>query len=157
MSDAHVFECRLVWTGAESGGTAKYEAYSREYRVDFEGKASLHGTAAPMFLGDPTLHNPEDLLVASLCGCHCLTYLALCARSGVAVVGYEDRASGRMAVVDGVLRFTEVKLSPRVVVAPGSDVERARKLHDKAHRGCFIVASVNFPVTNEATVVVREE
>ncbi|HYQ88098.1 MAG TPA: OsmC family protein [Candidatus Binatia bacterium] len=148
----HRFECRLVWTGAAKGPTADYDTYSREYRIDFEGKPSIRGTSAPVFRGDPALHNPEDLLVAALSGCHCLSYLALCARAGIQVVAYEDEVFGRMERVDGVVRFTDVLLKPRVSIAPGSDAEKARALHERAHAICFIANSVNFPVHHEATV-----
>jgi organic hydroperoxide reductase OsmC/OhrA len=125
-----------VWTGAAKGPTADYDTYSREYRVDFEGKPSLRGTAAPVFRGDPALHNPEDLLVAALSGCHCLSYLALCARAGIHVVAYEDEVFGRMERVDGVVRFTDVLLKPKVSIAPGSDAEKGRALHERAHAIC---------------------
>ncbi|TMQ52738.1 MAG: OsmC family peroxiredoxin [Candidatus Eisenbacteria bacterium] len=152
QSDKHRFLCRLVWTGAARGSTTSYEGYSREYRVDIEGKPSLRGSAAPVFRGDPTLHDPEDLLVAALSACHCLSYLALCARAGVHVVTYEDETDGTMAKVDGVVRFTEVTLHPKVTIAPGSDPEKARALHERAHAICFIANSVNFPVRNKPTI-----
>ena len=120
-SDEHHFDCRLVWSGAAKGPTTSYEGYSREYRLDFEGKPSLKGSAAAAFRGDPSLHDPEDLFVASISACHCLSYLALCARGGVHVLGYEDEAEGKMSRVEGVVRFTEVMLHPRVMIAPGSD------------------------------------
>ena len=151
-NEEHGFKCRLVWTGASKGPTSTYEGYSREYRVDFEGKPSIRGTAAAVFRGDPALHDPEDLLVAALSGCHCLSYLALCARAGVQVIGYEDDAFGRMARVDGVVKFTEVTLHPKVSIAPGSDAEKARALHEKAHAICFIANSVNFPVRHAPTI-----
>lgn len=153
-SHPHLFACRLVWTGAARGPTVGYEQYSREVRADFEGKPSLAMSAAPVFLGDPALHNPEDLLVAALSACHFLSYAALCARSGVAVVAYEDHATGTMDRVSGVTRFTEVVLRPRVTVAPGADVDKARALHERAHTVCFIASSVNFEVRNEPTIVV---
>jgi organic hydroperoxide reductase OsmC/OhrA len=106
-----------------------------------------------VFRGDPALHNPEDLLVAALSSCHFLSYAALCARTGVTVVAYEDDASGTMDRVDGVTRFTEVVLRPRVTVAAGSDADKARALHARAHALCFIASSVNFPVRNEPTIV----
>jgi organic hydroperoxide reductase OsmC/OhrA len=148
MSDDHRFECRLVWAGASKGPTTTYEGYSREYRIDFKGKPSLRGSAGAAFRGDESLHNPEDLLVASLSACHFLSYLAVCARGGVHVVGYEDDAEGKMERVDGVVRFTEVTLHPKVTIAPGSDADKARALHEKAHAVCFIANSVNFPVRN---------
>jgi organic hydroperoxide reductase OsmC/OhrA len=154
-AEAHHFATHLVWTGAESGATVSYEAYSREHRIDIEGKPSLVGSAAPAFRGDPTLHNPEDLLMAALSSCHCLSYLALCAKSRITVVAYEDSATGIMARVDGVTRFTEVVLHPRVTISAGSDAEKARALHTRAHSICFIANSVNFEVRNEPEILVR--
>jgi organic hydroperoxide reductase OsmC/OhrA len=148
------FECRLVWTGATKGPTTSYEGYSREYRVDFEGKPSIKGTSAPKYRGDPALHNPEDLLVTALSACHFLSYVALCARAGVHVIGYEDEAYGSMARVDGVVKFTQITLHPKVSIAPGSDAEKARALHDRAHAVCFIANSVNFPVRHAPTITV---
>ncbi len=153
-SDQHRFECRLVWTGATQGGTVSYESYSREYRLDIKGKPSIRGSTAAVFRGDDALHNPEDLLVAALSACHFLSYAALCARGGVKLVGYEDEAEGTMQRVDGVIRFTEVVLHPRVSIGAGSDTDKARALHAKAHSICFIANSVNFPVRNEPVVAV---
>ena len=153
-SDQHHFESRLVWTGATKGGTTSYESYSREYRLDIEGKPSIRGSAAPPFRGDVALPNPEELLVGALSACHFLSYAALCARGGVNLVSYEDDAEGTMERVDGVLRFTEVVLHPKVSIAPGSDSEKARALHAKAHSICFIANSVNFPVRNEPTIAI---
>jgi len=148
------FECRLVWSGAAKGPTTSYEAYSREYRVDFNGKPSLRGSSDLKYRGDPSLHNPEDWLVAALSACHCLSYLALCARAGVPVIAYEDEVYGRMERVEGVVRFTEVVLHPKVSIAPGGDAEKARALHERAHAVCFIANSVKFLVRNVPTITV---
>ena len=147
----HHFACRLRWTGAAAGPTRDYASYSRDYEVLIEGKAPLVCSSDVAFKGDPDRLNPEDLLVASLAGCHMLTYLALCARAGIEVVAYEDQASGRMTVKDGRMRFTEVTLAPTVRIGAG-DPERARALHEKAHEHCFIANSVNFPVLAMPTV-----
>lgn len=152
VAKEHHFAARVVWSGAERGGTTSYDAYSREYRVEIEGKPPLRGSADPAFRGDAALHNPEDLLVAALAGCHLLSYLALCARAGIEVVAYEDRARGRMAIKDGRMRFVEVELAPQVVVAAG-DLDKAKKLHEQAHALCFIANSVNFPVLNPPTIM----
>lgn len=147
----HIYRARLEWTGAAAGPTEAYAAYSREYRLDFEGKPSIAGSADPAFRGDSSLHNPEDLLVAALSACHLLTYLALCARAGIAVASYADDASGTMAETNGVGRFTGVVLRPRVTISRGN-VAQAIALHDEAHRECFVAASVNFPVAHEPVV-----
>jgi organic hydroperoxide reductase OsmC/OhrA len=152
MAHVHSYRATLEWIGASAGPTTSYQTYSREYRVDLPGKASFHGTADPTFRGDPTLPNPEDLLVVSLSSCHMLTYLALCARVKLAVISYIDEATGTMDMKDGKLRFVEVVLHPRVAIAAGADLDQARALHEKAHGECFIANSVNFPVRNEPTV-----
>jgi organic hydroperoxide reductase OsmC/OhrA len=148
----HEFECSLRWTGAERGATRDYKSYSREYRIDIAGKPPLIGSAAPPFLGDGSLPNPEDMLMCALSACHCLSYLAICARAGIEVIAYEDHAHGVMKPQDGVMRFTDVLLRPRVTLAPGSDLARAQSAHHEAHAACFIANSVNFPVRNEAEV-----
>lgn len=156
MAPIHHFACRLAWTGAADGPTTSYRGYSRAYRLDFDGKPSLEGSAAPPFRGDGRLHNPEDMLVGALSACHCLSYLALSARANVIVVAYEDEATGRMELVgegeERGLAFVEVILRPAVVVAPGTDLGTAERLHERAHAECFIARSVAFPVRNEPTV-----
>ena len=151
MAHEHHYAARLVWTGADRGPLRDYQSYSRDYRVEVEGKPPLTGSADPTFLGDAGKHNPEDLLVASLAACHMLSYLALCARAGIEVVAYEDQASGRMAIKDRKMRFVEVTLAPHVTIAAG-DLAQAEALHEKAHEGCFIASSVNFPVLHMPTV-----
>ncbi len=150
----HEFEARLFWTGASEGPTTGYADYSRSYRIEVDGKPHFEGSAAPPFRGDGSLYNPEDLLVASLSACHCLSYLALAARSGILVTAYEDQARGKMTLQGGGLSFERVVLRPRVTIDASSDRDKARRLHSEAHRTCFIARSVAFPVENVPTIVV---
>jgi|SRR5215204_5285491 len=154
MAKEHRYEATVRWTGAREGITTSYRGYSREYEAAVEGKPALRLTADGAFLGNDALHNPEDLLVISLSGCHLLTYLAECARSGVYVLSYEDEASGTMAWDGETFRFTEVLLRPRVVIAEGSDLALAEELHHRSHDLCFVTRSMNFPVRHEPEVTV---
>ena len=155
--ERHEYSANIVWTGARAGPTTSYQAYSREYEFRAGDKPAIRGSADPYFRGDPRAYNPEDLVVVALSACHLLSYLADCARAGVHVVAYEDNPHGVMSFKDGKLRFTEVTLRPRVTVAAGTDMDRARALHEKAHDGCYVASSVNFPVRHEATIVIAEE
>ena len=79
-----------------------------------------------------------------------LTYLHLCAVSGVIVVAYEDHATGTMEELPNQGgHFTEVILHPVVTVTDASMIEKANKLHHEANEVCFVAASVNFPVKHE--------
>ncbi|MBL7938646.1 MAG: OsmC family protein [Flavobacteriales bacterium] len=145
----------LEWQGDLGQGTSTYEGYSREHVIRIPGKPDLIATADPMFRGDALLHNPEDLLLAALSGCHLLTYLALCARARINVTAYRDRAEGSLLLTkDGGGHFTEVVLRPEVVVAEERMLEKARHFHGEVHKYCFIARSVNFPVRCEAVVKV---
>jgi organic hydroperoxide reductase OsmC/OhrA len=153
MSNAHTYPVRIDWSGAKAGPAKDYKTYSREFTATVSGKAPLLGSSDPAFVGDPTLHNPEDLLVISLATCHMLTYLALCANSGVPVVGYVDEALGKLEQgPDKGWKMTDVLLRPQVTIATGADPAKAQRLHERAHDLCFIARSVNFPVRHEATI-----
>ena len=41
-----------------------------------------------------------------------------------------------------------------MTIAPGSDAEKAKSLHERAHAICFIANSVNFPVKHAPTISV---
>jgi organic hydroperoxide reductase OsmC/OhrA len=157
MTREHHYRLDLTWAGAEHGPTSSYQTYSREYLVSIEGKPPLKGSADPLFRGDSSLHNPEDLLVAALASCHMLSFLAVASRAGVSVLAYTDAAEGTMKFEAGQGQFSAVALHPRVVVAAGTDVTQVHRLHEQAHESCFIARSVNFPVTHEAIVEFAEE
>jgi organic hydroperoxide reductase OsmC/OhrA len=152
----HRYATRLRWTGADHGATTSYKTYSRQYVIEADGKPALAGSADPHFLGDAAFYNPEDLLVAALSACHLLSYLAECARAGIAVVAYEDDARGEMTLIDGVIRFREVVLHPKVAIADAARIGEATALHERAHAVCFIANSVNFPVRHEAAVTAAQ-
>jgi organic hydroperoxide reductase OsmC/OhrA len=155
--NAHDYKARLVWYGNLGTGTTTYTGYGRKYRLQIDGKPDIIGSADPMFRGDANAYNPEDLFVAALSSCHLLSYLALCARSKINVVAYQDDASGTLLLrPDGGGKFESVTLRPTVTIAPGSDEKRALELHDTAHDLCFIAASVSVPVRHEPQIKVAQ-
>jgi organic hydroperoxide reductase OsmC/OhrA len=158
MSDVtreHRYSVTITWRGNRGTGTSSYGAYTREHEITADGKSAIAGSSDPLFRGDPTRWNPEELLLASLSACHQLWYLHLAADSGIVVTDYVDQAEGVMAErADGAGCFTAVVLRPAVTVAAGSNVTRAKALHHTAHEKCFIANSVNFPVTCEPRIVV---
>lgn len=149
----HDYAARLVWDGNTGEGTARYDGYGRDYRVLIADKPELPGSADPLFRGDPSRHNPEDHFLAAISACHMLSYLALCARHGVRVLGYEDEASGRLALrADGGGAFDEVVLRPAVTIDNASKQELALQLHDTAHERCFIANSCRVPIRHEPVI-----
>lgn len=151
----HHYSIEVRWTGNQGQGTASYTAYRRDHVISAgTGKAPIPGSADPAFRGDPARWNPEELFVAAVSACHKLWYLHLCADAGIVVHEYVDRAEGVMIEESsGAGRFTSITLEPRIVVASGADLEKARSLHGIAHEKCFIANSIRTPVTVEAEIV----
>jgi len=147
MAHTHHYVLSVEWTGNTGTGTDHYRSYKRDHVIRIQGKPDIAGSSDPTFRGDPSRHNPEDMLVAALSTCHMMSYLHLCAVNGVVVTAYSDQATGTMETLpDGSGRFLEVTLHPEVMVRDAHMVAKAQELHHKAHELCFIANSVNFPV-----------
>ncbi len=154
MTNSHEYSIDLRWTGNRGQGTEDYRGYGRDHVLSSRGKPPLLGSSDPVFRGDASRYNPEELFVGSLSACHMLWYLHLCADHGIVVEEYEDRAEGRLELApDGGGRFTRVTLHPRVTLSRG-DPGRAASLHDDAHAKCFLARSVNFPVEHLPRITV---
>ena len=149
----HEYGVEVLWSDPSGTGTRSYSSYRRDYVVSAGGKPVIPSSSDPSFRGDPGRYNPEELLLASLSGCHMLWYLHLCAVNGVCVLDYRDDAHGVVQEdAEGGGEFTAVTLRPKVRIAAGSDRQRALALHEQAHRLCFIARSVKFPVHCEPQV-----
>lgn len=146
----HTYRTTVRWTGNLGSGTSAYRAYSRNHEIDAIGKPVILASSDPAFHGDPGRYNPEDLLVASVSGCHMLWYLHLCAVNKIVVLAYEDNATGTMEEnADGGGHFVEITLRPIITITAQSNADTARRLHHDAHKKCFIAGSLNFPVCVE--------
>ena len=146
----HHYAAHLAWSG---DNTTEYATYDRAHDIAFDGKPNLQLTADPAFRGDASKHNPEDLLLAAISSCHMLSYLALCAKYGINVLAYEDRPTGIMREDGkGGGKFEEVTLHPVVTIANAEQIERAEKLHERAHEQCFIANSCSVPIRHEPVV-----
>ncbi len=150
----HEYSACIEWTGNTGEGTATYKSYKRSWQLATSGKPLVECSNDPVLGGDPTRHNPEDMLVASVASCHMLWYLHLCAVAGITVTSYKDipLAIGEMEA-SGAGRFKSITLRPQITVTITSDVVKAQAIHDDVHQYCFIARSINFPVKIEPEIV----
>ncbi len=156
MKGQHTYSLVINWTGNTGTGTSDYRSYQRNYTVSAENKSPIFSSSDPAFRGDKTKYNPEELLVAALSGCHMLSYLHLCANAGIVVVDYSDIAKGTMVETEGGSgHFTEVILSPNVIITDKSKIEIANELHHEANKLCYIANSCNFPVLHNPKCSVK--
>jgi len=118
--------------------------YTRDHVWKFEGGSEVRASAAPQYLGNDTLVDPEQAFVAALSSCHMLTFLALAARDGLVVENYQDEAVGLMERnAEKRMAITRVVLRPRITWGSEPPTEeQLDKLHTNAHKHCFIANSV---------------
>jgi organic hydroperoxide reductase OsmC/OhrA len=137
----------IAWT--RGGRDFTYEKYSRDHAWSFDGGVRVAASAAPTYLGNPELVDPEEAFVASVASCHMLTFLAIAARKRLVVESYEDAAVGHMEKnADGRLAITRVTLSPKIAFgSQAPSAEELAHLHEQAHENCFIANSVRTEIT----------
>ena len=130
----------------------RYPSYPREHTWSFDGGMRIDASAAPGYLGNADFVDPEEAYVASLSSCHMLTFLAIAAREGLVVDRYRDAAVGYMERnADGRLAVVRVVLRPEVSVASPPPPAALERIHEAAHRECFIANSVRTAVIVEGT------
>lgn len=144
----HTYRTSLRWEGSTGTG---YRSYDRAHRLEAHpADAALALSSDPAFLGDPSLLNPEQLLVAAASSCQLLSFLAVAARARLDVVAYRDDASAVMPEDDPPVRITRIDLRPEVVLADTGGArpteERLHHLTQVAHRECFIANSLTASV-----------
>ena len=148
----HDFTAQVAWTGNQGQGTRGYRSYTRDWSVTTPGKPEIRCSNDPLLGGDPTLHNPEDMLIATVSACHMLWYLHLASSARIVVTSYMDTPVGTgQSEPDGTGRFIRAVLRPAIEVERGTDLEKADQIHHQIHKHCFIARSVNFPITYEAS------
>jgi organic hydroperoxide reductase OsmC/OhrA len=155
MNTEHTYKIGLMWTGNRGSGTETYTSYERAHTLQAEGKPDLLGSADPLFRGDSTKWNPEELLLASLSSCHMLWYLHLCANHKIIVQTYEDTPQAQMRIEStGAGQFVNAALRPVVTITQVDQRQLAESLHSQAHHSCFIANSVNFPISLNPTIAI---
>jgi len=121
--------------------------------VTSAGLPTIHSAPPAQFDGPGDHWSPESLLVASVADCFILTFRAVARASKLPWSQLACDADGVLERVDRVTRFTEFKLNARLEVPPGVDHDKARRLLDKAERGCLVTNSFNARITLDSTIV----
>ena len=156
MARTHRYAVTVTWTGNTGTGTSSYRAYTRDHEISSaQPKPPIPGSSDPLYRGDKTRWNPEEMLIAAVSACHQLWYLHLCAVADIIVTAYVDHPEGVLdEEADGSGRFRRIVLRPEITLAPGCDAAKALALHHDAHAKCAIANSVNFPVEHEPRITV---
>ena len=110
-------------------------------------------TAQPAeYDGPGNAWSPEHLLLASIQACFLFTLRAIARVSNVEFTKLEVDAAGTVGRKDGVTRFTEIVLRPKLTVPVGTNRERMREILEKSEKRCLVSASLSTPVRLEPEV-----
>ena len=154
MNYKHTFKAQVNWKLAEGDSTTNTRTFNRNHHVKIDNK-NLNVSAAKMFRGDPSLYNPEDLLLSALASCHMMSYLYVCAQNNIEVLSYKDDAEAFLNVSQsGSGQFTKAVLKPIVTIRNKQNKALAMRLHTQANSLCFIANSCNFIIEHSCTVLI---
>ena len=110
--------------------------------------------AAPVdFDGPGDAWSPEHLLLASVQTCFLFTLRSVAKLSKFEFKWLELSAHGVLDRKQGVTRFTEIVLRPKLTVAHGTDRAQAVRIMEKSEKSCLISASLSTPVRLEPEVI----
>ncbi len=147
MSEHHA---TIAWSRETPDFTP--ETYNRDHDWTFDAGVTVRASAAPAYRGNERCVDPEEAFVASLSGCHMLTFLAIACKRRYVVDSYQDEAVGVLGKdADGRLALVRVTLRPLVTFS-GEKLptpEELQQLHDQAHHACFVANSVKSEVVVE--------
>jgi len=123
--------------------------YSRKHRWAFDGGTEVPASSSPQVvplpMSDASAVDPEEAFVAAISSCHMLFFLSIAASSNYIIETYEDIAEGIMSKNEnGLMVMTDIILKP-IIVFSGPNIpsaEQITKLHDSAHKKCYLANSV---------------
>jgi organic hydroperoxide reductase OsmC/OhrA len=111
--------------------------------VSSDGLPALETQAPPEFGGPEGYWSPETLLLASVADCYILSFRAVARVSRLAWLDLAVEVEGVLDRIDGVTRFTQLRIAPRLCIAPTNGEAEALAALQKAKRACLITNSLS--------------
>jgi peroxiredoxin-like protein len=110
-------------------------------------------TDAPAeFDGPGDCWSPETMLVGAVANCFILTFRAIARASNFEWRDLTCNVQGVLDRVDRVTQFTEMVLKVKLHIPAGADLEKAKRLLEKAEQNCLITNSLKGKVELNAEV-----
>lgn len=137
----HRYEVRL------SGGPSGYATVSTKGVPDLPSAPPLD------YDGPGDAWSPEHLMLAAVETCFLFTLRAVAKSSKVEFAALDLASEGIVDRRDGITRFTEIVLRPRLTVSSSTDRDRALSVLEKSARACLVSASLATPIRLEPELV----
>ena len=137
----HRYDVRLT------GGPAGYAT------LVATGLPDIRSAPPPDYDGPGDAWSPEHLLLAAVETCFLFTLRAIAKASKIEFIALELVSEGAVDRKDGITRFTEIVLRPRLTIPPGADRDRALWVLHKSEKTCLVSASLSTPIRLEPELV----
>ncbi|MFN8006724.1 MAG: OsmC family protein [Terriglobia bacterium] len=142
----YYYETEVEWTEQKMG------------ELEAPGLVPLQVASPPEFQGHQGIWTPEHYFVASVNSCFMTTFLAIAQMSKLEFTHFDSKAIGRLDKVEGIgFQITKIILRPKLVIRYHQDLEKARRLLEKAEKNCLISNSIKSDVTMEPEYVRAED
>jgi organic hydroperoxide reductase OsmC/OhrA len=110
--------------------------------LESDGVRVIESAPPKEFDGPGNQWSPEQLLTAAVADCFVLGFRAIAGASKYAWVSLETSTRGTLDRVEGRMRFTRFETHAKLHVHTGADIERAKKLLEKAEATCLVANSL---------------
>lgn len=147
--DSHYYNIDINWKNNRKGIVCSPELNKKE-------GACIEVATPPKFhKGIEDVWSPEHLFVAAVSGCLMTTFLAIAENSILDFTSFSCKAKGKLEMVKGKLRMSEILLKPKVVITNELQRNKAMRILKKAKNACLISNSITSKVTMEILIQVN--
>jgi len=143
MPETHFYEVNIQWQEARIG----------ELSSPVLNKTIECATPPEFPNGVPGIWSPEHLFVAAINSCYMATFLAIAQNFKVDIEDFSCRTIAKLEMVDGKYMFTKAEMFPVIkLVNGGNDIEKAKRVAEKAKAGCLVTNSMKTEITLSAQI-----
>ena len=111
--------------------------------LEAQGVRVIESAPPKEFDGPGNQWSPEQLLTAAVADCLVLGFRAIAQASKYQWVSLRTSTRGTLDRVDGRMRFTRFETHAKLHVHAGADMDRAKKLLEKAEASCLVANSLS--------------
>ena len=106
------------------------------------GLSALESEPPKQFGGSGERWSPEDLLVGAVADCFVLSFKAIATASKFDWTALQCDVTGTLDKIERATQFTAFQIMVTLQVPADADVDRAKRLLEKAEKTCFITNSL---------------
>jgi len=138
MSQTHFYEVNIKWKDGRTG----------ELSSPVLNKTIECATPPEFPNGVPGVWSPEHFFVAAINSCYMATFLAIASNFKVEIENFSCKTIARLEMVEGKYLITQAEMFPVIkLINPGTDMDKAMRVAEKAKAGCLVTNSMKTEIT----------